>query len=49
MAVKTINNMWDKNGYFYFRIYRTHKHKMSYMRWGEAPMFNAITFLLSKL
>ena len=45
----TINNMWDKNGYFYFRIYRTHKHKMSYMRWGEAPMFNAITFLLSKL
>ena len=50
LAVKianwTINNMQDKDGYFYFRIYRTHKHKMSYIRWNQAPMLNALTRLL---
>lgn len=45
----TIVNMQDRSGFFYFRIYRTHKHKMSYMRWGQAPMFNALTYLLTKM
>jgi len=45
----TINNMKDKDGFYYFRIYKTHKHKFPYIRWGQAPMFNALTYLLSKL
>jgi len=48
IAEWTINNMQDKNGYFYFRIYKTHKHKMPYIRWGQAPMLNALTALLMK-
>jgi len=49
IAQWTILSMQDRSGYFYFRIYITHKHKMPYMRWGEAPMFNALTFLLTKI
>jgi hypothetical protein len=45
----TIHRMQDKDGYFYFRIYPTHTNKMPYIRWGQAPMFNALTLLLSKL
>lgn len=42
----TLNSMQSKAGFFYFRIYWTHKHKMPYMRWGQAPMLNALTNLL---
>ncbi len=49
VAKWTINNMQDKKGFFYFRTYRTHRNKFPYVRWGQAPMFNALTFLLSKL
>ena len=49
IAEWTISNMQDKEGYFYFRIYPTHKHKMPYIRWGQAPMLDALTCLLSKL
>ena len=48
IAEWTISNMQDKDGYFYFRIYKTHKHKMPYIRWGQAPMLNALTALLMK-
>ena len=48
IAEWTIRNMQDKDGYFYFRIYRTHKNRMPYIRWGQAPMLNALTYLLSK-
>lgn len=45
----TIENMRDKDGFYYFRIYKTHKHKYPYVRWAQAPMFNALTFLMTKL
>jgi len=49
LAVKianwSINHMQDKEGYFYFRKYRTHTHKMPYIRWCQAPMLNALTKL----
>jgi len=47
-ALWTIKNMQSSKGYFYFRIYKTHKNKMPYMRWGQAPMFNALTYLFWK-
>lgn len=49
IAEWTSDNMQDSSGFFYFRIYQTHKHKMPYIRWGQAPMVNALTFLLTKL
>jgi hypothetical protein len=49
IAQWTIHHMQDKDGYFYFRIYPTHTNKMPYIRWGQAPMINALTLLLSKL
>ena len=51
LAVKvfewTANNMRDEAGFYYFRIYKTHKHKSAYIRWAQAPMFNALTCLRS--
>lgn len=44
----TIGNMQDPRGYFYFRTYRAYKNKMPYMRWGQGPMFNALTYLYQK-
>jgi len=48
IAAWTIENMQDKEGYFCFRIYKTHKNRMPYIRWGQAPMLNALTCLLMK-
>jgi len=48
VAYWTIKNMQDPRGFFYFRIYRISKNKMPYMRWGQAPMFNALTYLFKK-
>ena len=48
VAFWTISNMQDSKGFFYFRIYNTHKSKIPYMRWGQAPMFNALTYLYQK-
>ena len=40
----TIENMWDeKRGYFYYRKYRFFTNKISYMRWVQAWMFNALS------
>lgn len=49
VALWTISNMQDSKGFFYFRIYNTHKSKIPYMRWGQAPMFNALTYLYQKI
>lgn len=49
VAYWTMKNMQDPCGFFYFRSYRVGKNKMPYMRWGQAPMFNALTYLLKKL
>jgi len=39
-------NMWDENGYFYYRVLRFLKIKTSYMRWSQAWMLLALTTLL---
>jgi hypothetical protein len=44
----TIENMRSKKGYFYLRIFRTHTNRLPCVRWGQAPMFNALTFLMTK-
>lgn len=41
-----INNMMDKKGFFYFRIYRNGRiDKTPYIRWSESWMLRALTFL----
>lgn len=45
----TMNNMRHKNGFYYFRIYNTHRSKIPYIRWGQAPMFYALTYLYWKM
>ena len=45
VALWTVRNMQDKEGFFYFRKYITHTSRIAYMRWAQAPMFNALTFL----
>lgn len=45
IALWTIRNMQDETGYFYFRRYKLHTDKMPYMRWAQAPMFNALVRL----
>jgi hypothetical protein len=39
----------QKQGYFYFRKFKYYQIKTSYMRWSNAWMFAALTFLLYKL
>jgi len=48
IAEWTITNMQDKEGYFYFRLYKFHKHKMPYVRWVQAPMLDALIVLFNK-
>ena len=43
-----IKYMQDKDGYFYFRIILGYKQKFPYIRWAQAPMLNALTFLLQQ-
>jgi hypothetical protein len=39
-------NMWDEQGYFYYQVSPFFKNKISYMRWSQAWMVNALaTFL----
>jgi len=40
-----VENMQSKEGYFYFRKYKFHTEKTSFMRWSNAWMFAAISFL----
>lgn len=42
-----MDNMWDEQGYFYYRILRTCKIRTSYMRWTQAWMFLALCRLLA--
>jgi rhamnogalacturonyl hydrolase YesR len=43
VTVWTINNMQDKKGYFYYQLKSGISSKISYMRWSNAFMFNALT------
>ncbi|WP_262966597.1 glycoside hydrolase family protein [Methylobacter psychrophilus] len=45
VALWTINNMQDKQGYFYYREYPLIKSKIPMLHWGQATMFKALTNL----
>jgi rhamnogalacturonyl hydrolase YesR len=40
----TLKNMQSKKGYFYYQLKKGVSSKISYMRWSNAFMFNAVTF-----
>ena len=40
----SIKNMQSKKGYFYYQLKKGWSSKISYMRWSNAFMFNAMTF-----
>ena len=42
----TIENMQDKKGYFYYQLKKGFSSKISYMRWSNAYMFYAVSYLL---
>ena len=44
----TLKNMQSKKGYFYYQLKKVVSSKISYMRWSNAFMFNALTFILKK-
>jgi hypothetical protein len=43
-----MKHMWDKRGFFYYRVLRLGKIRTSYMRWSQAWMFFALSRLLSE-
>jgi hypothetical protein len=45
IAEWTIENMQAKEGYFFYRNLKYFKNKISYMRWSQAWMFLALSFL----
>jgi hypothetical protein len=45
----TITEMQDKKGFFYYRKLKTYTNKISFMRWGQAWMFVALTELMITL
>lgn len=48
VASWTINNMFDKRGYFYFRKYPFIINKTPTLHWGQATMFAALSLLLKQ-
>ncbi len=49
VATWTINNMQDRDGYFYFRQYPGIKAKTPMLHWGQATMYKGLVHLASKL
>ena len=49
IAKYMIDNMQNKEGYFYFRKFKYYQIKTSFMRWSNAWMYASLTFLLYKL
>jgi hypothetical protein len=41
----TVENMQSAKGYFYYQVFKTHIHKITYMRWSQAWMFLAFANL----
>lgn len=41
-----MSNMWDEQGFFYYRMHRLGTIRTSYMRWSQAWMFLAMSVLL---
>ena len=44
----SIKNMQDDSGYFYYQLKKSVSSKISYMRWSNAFMFNALSCYLSE-
>ena len=44
----TIQNMQSRKGYFFYQLKKGVSSKISYMRWSNAFMFNAITYFLKE-
>lgn len=42
----TLENMQDPKGYFYYQLKKGFSSKISYMRWSNAFMFNAMSYYL---
>lgn len=42
----TIQNMQDKEGYFYYQLKKGISSKIPYMRWSNAFMFNALSYYI---
>lgn len=42
----TVNSMQDKKGYFYYQLKPGLSSKISYMRWSNAFMFNALSYYI---
>jgi hypothetical protein len=38
-------HMWDKRGFFYYRVLRSHTNRVSFMRWSQAWMVLAMVTL----
>ena len=49
VAVWSIGNMQDPEGYFYYRQYPLVKAKIAMFHWGQATMFKALAHLLLRL
>ncbi|HED11828.1 MAG TPA: hypothetical protein ENJ10_14140 [Caldithrix abyssi] len=49
VAGYAIREMQAAEGYFYFRRYKYYKNKISYMRWSNAWMFAALSYLSWRL
>jgi len=47
IALYTLSNFQDRRGFFYYRKHRSFTDRTSYMRWGNAWMFLALSRLLS--
>jgi hypothetical protein len=43
-----MDHMWNERGYFYFRILRLCTNRISYLRWSQAWMLLAMSWLLSE-
>ena len=43
----TTANMQAKDGHFYYQKFKTHTHKISYMRWSNAWMFQALSHIIN--
>jgi hypothetical protein len=49
VALWTIENMQDGDGFFYYRQYPLMTCKTPYFHWGQATMFKALSHLLLRL
>lgn len=45
VAIWAIENMQDKSGHFYYQLHRSWTNRTPYMRWSDAWMFAALSYL----